>query len=345
MQPVLDHTADISPGRLAKRVNVAAYVWGLFLGMALLLSVRSLYIAWDDENYIAQFEGGASEEVAWHDLIAWPALLDEPLWKLYAAQVGEIAGPEGALRLTIFLSVLIFLYSATKIGRGAWLFILFFFVLSDVMAVQMYFNQIRQGLALSVFLLTIVAGGGLILAALLASAIHTSFLFVLPCAFIAILAREKRYAIPLGLIATVILSALLNQFLGDLDFGRRSGLYEPTGALNANYYIATLPQLSVVFYLARPRVGDRDDELWFYLALMAAVSALSLTFIHEAAARLMYIVHALIAIVLARNLLTRRGIIAAGWWLTTIIAIQMQQGLNMGFNEETWLGRWILILN
>lgn len=342
MQPASLRVANANPEPLGKRIH--AGIWVVFVGLALLLSGRPLYIAPDDWNYVAYFEGARWLDIGAFD-VWYVSFLEEPLWRLYASQIGELIGAEGALRLTIFVSTLMFLYTANKIGRGTWLFIVLFFVLSDAMAVQMYYNQIRQGLALSIFLVTVVAGGGIILGALLASGIHASFLVVLPCAFVAVLARDRRYIVPLALLATIVLTIVLSKFLGDVDLGRRAETYELTRALNKNYYIVVLLQLSVVFYLTRPRVGDRDGKLWFSFTLMLAATALSLSFIHEAATRVMYVVNALIAIVLARNLLKRREFIAAIFWLSTIVAIQINEGLKVGSSEDTWLGRWLLILN
>lgn len=342
MQPASIHVANASLGSLGKRIH--AGTWAMFVGLALLLSVRPLYVAHDDWNYIAYFEGATPLDIG--ALGAWyVSFFEEPLWRLYASQIGELIGAENALRFTIFISTLMFLYAANKIGRGAWLFIVCFFVLSDAMAVQMYYNQIRQGLALSIFLLTVVAGGGIIVGALLASSIHASFLVAVPCAFVAVLARDRRYVIPLALLATIVLTVVVSKFIGEIDLGRRAETYELTMVLNKNYYTFVFLQLSVVFYLARPRVRDGDDKLWFSFALMVTASALSLSFIHEAAVRIMYLANALIAIILARNLLKKREFMAAIYWFSTMVAIQINEGLKAGSSDDTWFGRWLLILN
>lgn len=315
----------------------------VFVALALVLASRALYTAPDDVNYIAYFEG-----TYWTQLTNswWIYPVEEPLWSLYATSVGNVFGPESALRATIFLSALGFLYASNRLSRGAWLLVVLLFVVDEVLATQMYYNQIRQGVALSVFLLVAVLGGGLLWAALVATVVHSSF-FVLLVSVLAALLVRKDYLIFLFILPATLVGVLLAQsFLDDFDLGRRAATYEFAGALNMNYYVVALLQYGLTLSLVRPASGNDDSEqIWYRVTVIFTILALSITMIHEAGARLMYISNALVLILLGQNLWRWRAVLATLFWIVALVFHQLNAAFKLSFgDEDTGIGRWWLIL-
>ena len=314
----------------------------VFLVLALVLASRALYTAPDDINYIAYFEGTYWTQLAnsW-----WTYFVEEPLWSLYATSAGSVFGPEGALRATIFLGVLGFLYASSRLSRGAWLLVVLLFVVDEVLATQMYYNQVRQGVALSVFLLVAVFGGGLLWAALVATVVHSSFFVLLASVLAAHLVRKDYLVFLFVLPATFVGAVLVQSFLGDFDLGRRAATYEFAGALNMNYYIVALLQYGLTLFLVRAASGNDSEQLWYRVTVIFTILALAITVIHEAGARLMYISNALVLILLGQNLWRRPAVLGTLLWITALLFHQLNAAFKSGFDDEdTGLGRWWLIL-
>lgn len=312
----------------------------IFVGISLILAGRTLYTAPDDENYIAYFEGA-------NFTILTNALsysLEEILWSAYASFMGGIFGAETALRITIFFSSLTFLVASGKLARGAWLLIFFAFVIDAMLATQMYYNQIRQGLALSIFLMMIAGGLRPFLGAVVASAIHTSFIFVIPCVIAAAVAKRSNIRLVAILLAVVLGVYYLNSLMGDIDLGRRSATYELEGKLNVFFYAFAFLQYGLIFFLLKQKNSDDQQEFWFRFSLIFVTFAICLSFIHEAAARLMYIANALVVILLGLNLKRERAKIGAVVWFLLLLVILINEGRKGGFGPDTWFGRWALIL-
>ncbi len=328
----------------SKELPILSYFF--FLAIAFILANRELN-ATDDLNYMAYFEETYLKQFD----NFWLYFIEEPLWRLYSSLMGNILNAEDLLRITIFISTIAFLYSGSKLGHGAWVLIFFAFLVDGSLATQMYYNQIRQGVALSIFMLTIVLGGGPILGAITAAAIHSSFLVVLPCIIISILIIRKKFilfATTVFIILLIILTMQLNNidFLYGIDLGRRSEMYEFTGVLNVKFYLVALIQYGVTLYLARPRPEEDDFSYWWFcMTFIFTIVTFGVTLFHEAGGRLMYFATCFMAITLAQNIKKKRIFIASIFWFSIEISVQLYTDFKMDINSDTWLGRWVLIFS
>jgi hypothetical protein len=318
-------------------------LWGIriaFVIVALVLSLRRLYITPDDESYLAYFEG-INFFTIFDNL--WLFLIEEPLWTLYTSWLGSAIGAENAIRTTIFASSLMFLIASTKLTRGSWVFILSIFILDIHLATEMYYNQIRQGIALSVFLFLIVYKIDIRLAAGLAATLHSSFLIVFFAAAVTYIIRTR------GVIFFSILYVIAVYYsktrIGEVELGRRMAVYDIEGKLNVFYYLEALIQYGITLFLTKPKRYDKYASSWYYFTLLFIVLTVPLTFLHEAAGRLMYLASAFTAMSIGMNLHHKKARIGAVIWIFFLILIIVNEGRKLGFNEDTWLGRWILIVS
>ena len=312
----------------------------LFVGISQILAGRTLYTAPDDKFYIAYFEGANVRILTdW-----WYYVLEESLWSLYAPFMGGCFGAEASLRITIFFSSIMFLVASYKLTRGVWIFILFVFVLDSNLATQMYYNQIRQGFALSVFLMMIAVGLGPFLGAVVASTIHTSFILAIPCAIVAVMVKRSNIRLVVILSVVVLSIFYLNSIMGGINFGRRSEIYNLEGKLNVFFYAFVVLQYGLIFFLLKNKFSDDQQNFWFRFSLIFTTVAICLSLIHEAGGRLMYISNALVAILIGLNLKRERAKIGAIVWLLLLLVILINEGRKLDFDQDTWFGRWVLIL-
>ncbi len=312
----------------------------VFVGMSMILAGRMLYTAPDDESYIAYFEGKNSILLT----NTGPYLLEEPLWLAYASSMGSIVGTETALRITIFLGSFLFLAASGKLARGAWIFIFLAFITDVTLATQMYYNQIRQGFALSVFLVMMAGGLHPFFGAVVASAIHASFLAVIPCIIAAAVIRRSKMRLAAILFAVGLSVFYLNRLMGDIDLGRRSVIYAFEGNLNVFFYALAISQYGLIFFLLKQKHPDDQQEFWFCFSLIFVTLAIGLSLIHEAGGRLMYIANALMAILIGLNLRRTQAKIGAVVWLLLLLMVLLNEGRKDNFGPDSWLGRWVLIL-
>ncbi len=128
-----------------------------------------------------------------------------------------------------------------------------------------------------------------------------------------------------------------------VDLGRRS-TYAFESSVNRTFFIVAIPQYVLTMLLAQPDEDDALAKRWYDLtvALLAATFAASM--LHEAGPRLFYVCDALVLIVLAQNIRRPRVQLAAAMWFGIVVIGVFIEGRKVGFNEESWLGRWITIL-
>lgn len=333
---------------------------------ALVLARRSLFIALDDYNYYVQF----SYDSDWYRKVAdgkvaegfedwWLMILDETLWNIYSAAAGAIFGPEYAIRLTLFISAFAFLVASAKLA-GGWGVTTFLFLFHPNMASQIYFNQIRQGVAVSLFL--VISGfarlgkvsTGMLIASGVAALVHSSFLALFAATTFykigTVATNMMRIVLALaGVLAIVVLSQHID-IVELVDTGRRKGIYAMSGALNANFYIVFISAYASIFFLLIPArkaglsewTGTSD---WYYLTLIFCVIAIGFTFVHQAGARLLYNLDAMLAILLAMNFRGQRGYNAfAIWCCALLITITSTHLRSTAASQESSLTRWELIL-
>ncbi|MGZ5486331.1 MAG: EpsG family protein [Nitrososphaeraceae archaeon] len=138
----------------------------------------------DNDNYIEYFSNSSllqdffqkiSTEPLAHAILLF--LSEEPVWLLYAQTVSSILNPTLSVYFTVLLLNGIIIYSCSKFEHK--LFGLLLWTLLPVGVVCMGLYQIRQGLALSIFMLFFVRRWNLTFGALIAAMIHTTFIIPL----------------------------------------------------------------------------------------------------------------------------------------------------------------------
>jgi hypothetical protein len=300
----------------------------LFALVALVLAGRRLHLGLDDASYLDYFSSNtywtsskSSEDWNW-----WQFLIEEPLWNTYSAWLGEALGPEPAFRVTIFASVFLYLIAASRLSGGSYKLTLFLFALHPHIAMQMYFNQIRQGAGLAVFL-TLVAflkfrtWRRIGIAAAAASFIHSSFILVIATAASYVIKPWWRVPTALVVVVAVVIVAQYMNLFSMIDLGRREETYVATGAVNINFYIVTILTYGAIFYILAPARNNIHVSEWYFLTFLIATTAVAASSLHEAAARFVYLAETAICILIARNIRTQNGIIAFAVWLLAMAAV------------------------
>lgn len=323
----------------------------VFAVIAFVLANRDLYIAIDDENYIEYFTSGADRLAnisTFQDF--WLYIIEEPGWALYTAFLGQRLGPEGALKFTIGLSAFLFLYSSAKLARN-WTVPTLLFLVHDNFATQMFFNQIRQGFALSIFLfsLTILKRHNFSLRSGLSACgaimVHTSCFALLPASLLLLLNRRLSIFIAVGFLLFVAVTSNTIDIYAMVDFGRRQAEYTRSGTLNVNFYIVWVVAYTLICYFLYPETEDNYYASLYTFTVVSLALSMSVTFVHEVGGRLLYNTDALLIILVALRVRQRKGILALGVWLAAI-------GVNftsMYFKapieyQDTIITRWQLIL-
>jgi hypothetical protein len=326
--------------------QVPKYALIAFFLLALILAVRALYTAPDDAFNLAYFDSSAVPDTS--DIHSWWLYwIEEPIWKLYAYVIGSVLGPEWALRTTIFIGAFAFLYSGSSLAHGgsrASALVLLAFLIDVSFATQMYYNQVRQGFALSVFMTVAAVGGGPILGAALASGIHSSFLVLLPCALATRITARSHLLFLAVLFALIMAVVLLKENLAFIDIGRRSEVYNFAGKLNWKFYLVGIPQYVLTIYLARKRFKDNGWQQWFQMTTMFVTASFGISIIYEGGSRLMYIASALVLILLAKNIRKKRVLIASAFWISILILDVAHQAFERNLFGDNWIDRWALIL-
>jgi EpsG family len=325
----------------------STWLWVLLaIGISLILATRQIYIARDDENYLNYFlaidDGFSNLNDDW-----WHFVLEEPLWRLYASNMGNIFGVVHALRITIFFSSLMFIVASGNITRGAWLFVFLVFVIDDCLASQMYYNQIRQGLALSIFLTIIAIGLSPFWGAVVASLVHSSFLLVIPFYLMSLVIKKFNVSWVIVITVVIISTYLIKSVAPDLDFGRRTDIYELKGKLNIFSYLVAGFQFGSVFlfFFRQKYFYDETQLVWLNFSLFFFIVAICLTMIHEEAGRMMYLERAFMMIVIGMNFERKRVKIIALFWLLFLFAGDINEARKVSSNDDTFFDRWSLILN
>lgn len=313
--------------------------------ISLILAIRNIGIAIDDDNYLYYF---TFSDISFSDVKSdwWNFLLNEPLWLTYSSLIGSAFKAESALRITVFAGSLMFLVATGKLSRGAWLFIILAFVIDPMLATQMYFNQIRQGFALGIFLTIAMGGVSPILAGVVASLIHSSFLVVTPCFALALVFKKLNIHWVIAVIIVCIGGLIISKVAPDIDFGRRTS-YELKSELTLMNYLVSIFQdgLVLYFFLRKKDIYDDKQTLWLYTSLIYFVFVTCLTLIHEAAGRLMYLEHVFLMISIGMNFEKKGVKNIALFWLVILFALEANEARKPNNLSNTWLDRWSLILN
>jgi hypothetical protein len=314
----------------------------LFLLVSWLLASRQLYTAPDDTSYLSYFDGVAASP---SDSTSWEFLIEEPLWALWATTTGYALGAEMAMRATIFLSSFGLLWSASRLSKGAWVFVLLVFILSGHLATQLYFNQIRQGVALTVFLAGLASGrrSGFFLAGI-AWTIHSSLTFAFLAMILSVLTKRfsNRNVVAFSVVTAIValsIKAYIDSYVFVDLLGRRGTGSTFERALNLNYYIVSVSAFAVVMNAVR-NFEQSDYLLWrltWFLYCMAFVAS----FYHESSGRIFYLMSILYPILLARRFPKRIPVYVLFLMFTAASSLWGQ----IRDPGDSVLSRWELVLH
>jgi hypothetical protein len=155
-------------------------------------------------------------------------LVNEPFWLSINYLLGLVVQPEMVLRIVIFFSTFLVLFSLGKLTNYSLWTVFFFFIVVQIL--KNHITHLRQGLALGIFLLGLVTTGktGLALR-LLSPFVHTSFWFILLLDFFEQAARKMRVSISARLLLFFILAfaiILSFPFIVKVSGDRRFSVYE-----------------------------------------------------------------------------------------------------------------------
>lgn len=325
----------------------------VFSLIAFILSARTLYAALDDANYIEYF----SSNTDWYGQLTsdspdwWLLILGEPLWNSYTTVAGAALGPETAFRATIFVSAFAYLFFSAKLANGNWFVTTLLFLLHSDIGSQMYFNQVRQGVALSVFLALVSilrirnVPVRMAVASSIAALVHSSFIVLVATVGIFVLKPRMRIVAPLAVAAVLFGSSRYVNLFDLVNAGRRAGLYANANILNMNFYIVTISAYAAAFYLLWPKAAEIKRSHWYFLTFGMASAAIAVTFVHEAGARLNYIAEAMICILVAKKVRTQNGVIAFGVWVFATLIFIISDYQHDEFLQASMIVRWQNILS
>lgn len=331
--------------------NAAAIL--VFLILALVLSTRKSYIAIDDLNYVVNYfslESDWYSELVSGDLNWWRFIIEEPLWRIYSITVGALFGPETALHVTIFFSSFAYLLFASRLAGGNWPITALFFVLEPNLGSQMYFNQIRQGVALTVFFALLSSiklrstPARVVLAATCAALVHSSFLYLIASSALYIVKPSIRVILALLGAAALILVSYYVNIIDLVDLGRRQTEYALGTIVNINWYILTLVTYVPIFYLLRPRNDDQRDADWYYLTIVATIFAVGFTATFEAGGRVAYLAEAMVCVLVAKNTWRRGGIEALAVWVISFTISNISAYIHAETSNDSMITKWQLII-
>ena len=231
-------------------------------------------VAWDDLNYINYFFLPPFFPQTWSDMV-----FGEVAFRKATYAIGGFLTPIAGVRLLIALSVLPQIMLSLTLPRwGRWFF-LTGYVTIGTLAMQLGFNQLRQGLALGLFSLAFLVGTRKWYApifAVVASTIHSSALLLASAWSIGLVSKRFIWgAMVVLLVVMLILSNDLAAIFVDSG-GARAEMYAgSTSALNsvgifANGIFLLLTCLSL-------SKNEKKDSVFFrsYLLYSATVFTLA----------------------------------------------------------------------
>ncbi|WP_343563044.1 EpsG family protein [Sphingobacterium sp.] len=305
----------------------------LFLTIGILLSTRNLDIAKDDHNYLSYFYYRKFEEA--DSFLIY--LIEEPLWRLYTTSIVAVFKPENALRFTLFISTLMFLFSVNRVNVRMFIFVALIFILHSHFATQMYFNQIRQGLALSVFLFCTIYNRKPLLGAVIATLFHTSFIFPLIIIFLISKVNSVKWIIIYSIIGIGILYLSVN-VLGQLDIGRRTNSYSFESKLSVNFYISIFLRYIPLLFLMKFYGDKGTSSFWYKLSLSSFIIIVPFTLFYLAAGRLMYYVSVFFLLMILEQSRSLGGKLGLLYYILFLI-------VDLFLFESTVISDWGLIIS
>lgn len=304
----------------------------VFILIALLLSQRDMYIAPDDYSYMSYFN--QLHTINSNNYFLY--LIEEPVWHFWIYVTTLIFNPENALRFTIFFITILFLFSASKVNNKLFLLVAIVFIFHEHFATQMYFNQIRQGFALSLFLFFATYLKRPVIGSAIAILIHTSFIF--PFLVIVLITKVKSIrGIVLFSIIGLLLLYISTILLDNLDLGRRTTSYEFEGKFAFSFYIYSIMLYTPILLLIAFFRNKEKFHFWFKLTLSAFFIFLGFTLFYSAAGRLLYYLSAFMLLMIMENYKSLGGKLALSYYFLFFV-------MQTLYFEPVVFERWSLIL-
>lgn len=260
----------------------------LSIAVAMFMAAVDRSFVIDNDNYVRYFsdEGVLYEFLnrvtSVEGLGALPIFFSEEfVWQIYVTVVGSLFDANLAVVLTVIAINILIMYSIWISGAGL-VGCLLWIVLPLCLPV-VGFYQIRQGFAVSLFVFLCLIDFYPIVAAVIASMVHTTF--VIPCVVVFfmgfdLLWKRKLY---LFLVLSVIFLAvaLMADGLFSEFAGRRGEIYAVTdGTASINFLIGVvfmiLPSLYIVFlgggcfgdFVVRMSIMHIGVSIWLFMAFV-----------------------------------------------------------------------------
>lgn len=233
----------------------------------LILFDRSRVI--DNNNYIRYFSDDGALYGFLQKLVSTDGFFgslpwffsEEFVWQIYVAFVGSILKADHAVVFTVVVVNFVFMYSAWKMGGG--LIGCLLWIIMPVCLSVIGFYQIRQGLAVSLFVLCCVLEIYPLVAAVFVSMIHTTF--IVPCVVVFFMSFDflwRRKYVLLFTVFVVFFAVVLvaDKFFSDFA-GRRAEVYDASeGASSINFLIGVFVMMlpSVYIFFRVPHDFDKN---------------------------------------------------------------------------------------
>ncbi len=156
-------------------------------------------------------------------------LFNEPLWFLINAVLSLLLSPEWVVRVIILFSSFIAAYFILSSGYKRYLFLILFLFLPQVM--RKYTTHLRQGMAISVFMLGLISGkkSYKLILIYLSSFIHSSLFFVVFVYVIGVVIRRVKFSAELQTTTYTLLGLILaplSLFVASLVNARQAARYD-----------------------------------------------------------------------------------------------------------------------
>ena len=333
---------------MSNKINVGAYI--SFVLIAIIMCSRALYIAPDDISYIQHFSGNY---YSYQSGSVWEFVIEEGLFHLYTKILLNILPPELSLRFTIFVSTLGFLIFSNKVSGDRFAYVIIIFIVSNAIGTQLYYNQIRQGLALTIFLLGNSKGFSYnsIYYTIVAALLHTAFLPVMIIQLFVLTVFKYIHKYKYTLLIMSIMIFLFALFSGyDIStiseyFGRRMYSYSFSSSFNVVYYV--LLTIITIFIFTQIKVGAVDlcDRAFYYFTLLFSIFSITSSMVYTGAGRLMYFWFVFISLIISKhnNVSSRKKLSII--WIAILLVLNLHEVLSGVPQETSWVGRWISIIS
>jgi hypothetical protein len=265
------------------------FIYCVFLGISYLMASRDLGVSKDDFAYLNHFMG--ERNTFEYGNLSW--FLSDPLWSAYTSNIGFWLGEEIGYRITIFLSTFLYLFFAFKFTRSFTFTLSLFFLTFELIA-QLFFNQIRQGFAISIllssFYLNSIGKRKFSFAILLiAPFIHFSSFIIVVLYF---LSTQKRFVFwntfskNLNLILLLILIFFINKYINIDNFFQEKNYELIRQSFTLNFYIL----ITFYFYLFLNSNSDNRYDKKTFLIYLGIFFYFMLYFFASFAGRYLYFV-------------------------------------------------------